>query len=611
MHIIPLKPQKNELFRPHKRSLTPFFALFFVATTACGQLNNGNSKISLQIPPSAPTSEILKTTAVDTNNMHTEVGAETKGTPQLSVKNTREAIISPAATCQGTELLPRKIWLLSADQVSNAIEDTFGATALTGFSMPNLSVNFGHANTSSTLLSDKNFLQSLFDSTEKVAENVASQNVELKSCAQNFVAPCASSFVSKYGKILWRRDLSQAEVNKLVDKSVALATQTDGLNGAKSIVQFLLTAPEFLYRSEWGTDDAKDPTKVKLAGSEIATFLAMTIWRSVPDEPLLAAANAEDLYDQALLRKQIERMIASPKAKRSVNSFFESWLQYDRIKTIPKAAEFNMTPDLRNALYKESRDFFESLIVDKKSTTKDLFTANFTYGDAQVAKWYGADQSTIMNGIFSTPKTERLGPLSHAAFIASQSKPLQTDFIHRGVFLLRQVLCKDIPPPPPGISSATGSTLTPKQGPILTRDTFVSHSANATCAGCHKLIDPVAAAFENYDAAGKFRLQENGGTIDSSGQLPDLGDLPSKFENGVSLLASIGASEHLQQCLYTNYLRYSFGFSSQEQRDKLKPGCEIANSYQKFKSGGGILKNLPQSLADFESVIFRKKEILK
>lgn len=409
------------------------------------------------------------------------------------------------------------------------------------------------------------------DGMMSTAEEVASAAIEdldaLLPCDlhEDGDAACGEAFIASFGRRAFRRALSTDERARLEEVFHASLLADDDLATAlRSVIESILQSPSFLYRFEIGEGEADADGTVALTGYEMATRLSFFLWASVPDEELLAAAEAGTLATPEGLRAEAERMLADPRARRGLSTFFRQWLRLDRLLTTDKLAE--VYPEFDDALVADliqgtlelaSYVTFDSPIGD----LEELFTADIAAVSARTAPLYGVT-SPVASGLalVPTPAAERAGILTEPAVLAAFAKPDQSSPVARGLFVREALLCQALPSPPEGVLIET-----PALDPTLTtRERFAQHSADPSCAGCHKLIDPVGFAFEGYDGIGRFRATENGFPIDTTGEVFGAGDASGPITGAPDLAAKLVASEVGQRCFVTQLTRYALGHTVTE-----------------------------------------------
>ncbi len=298
----------------------------------------------------------------------------------------------------------------------------------------------------------------------------------------------------------------------------AAAKRNEGFdNSVKFALKAVLVSPNFLFRAEQSRP-AQDA--YPLNDYEIANRLSYFLWSSMPDQELFGLAAQKRLHLPVILDQQIARMLKSPKSHAFADQFAGQWLKARDLYTSakPDTRRFPAyTPELRDAMYGETIDFFASVVQDDASLLR-LLDADYTYVNEDLAKHYGIDGVTgpQMRRV-SLSDHRRGGILTQASILTLTSYPLRTSPVLRGKWVLSEVLGASVPPPPPVVA-----TLSPDDAPkggITFRQRLELHRSKPECAGCHARMDPIGFGLENYDATGKWRTDIGGKPVDASGVL--------------------------------------------------------------------------------------------
>ena len=227
------------------------------------------------------------------------------------------------------------------------------------------------------------------------------------------------------------------------------------------------------------------------------------------------------LHDPAVLEREVRRMLADPKAAALVDNFAGQWLHLRNVPNVlPNSDLFpDFDDNLRQSMRRETELFFESIIHEDRNVL-DLMTADYTFVNERLARHYGIPD--IYGSRFrrvAIKDDARRGLLGQASILSVTSHAERTSPVVRGKFILENILGTPVPPPPPDVpplkETADGET------PKTMREQMAEHRANPACATCHKIMDPIGFALENFDAVGEWRTREPGGPIDASGQLAD------------------------------------------------------------------------------------------
>jgi len=256
--------------------------------------------------------------------------------------------------------------------------------------------------------------------------------------------------------------------------------------------------------------------------AELARRVATLLWSAVPDAPLLADAKRGRLHEPGVLTGHVERMLRDPKSVSIVDGFFARWLSLDKVTQVRPDPSFypEIDADLVQAMYTETQMFLESQLRDDRDAA-EIWTANYTYVNARLARHYGL--SGVSGQSFrrvTWPDDRRAGILGQAGILMALSKPSRTSPTTRGRFVLARFLGVDSPSPPANVPALVESP--PAATSVGTvRDRMLAHKVNPSCASCHTMFDPLGLALENFDATGVWRTMDGGAPIDASGTFID------------------------------------------------------------------------------------------
>jgi hypothetical protein len=289
--------------------------------------------------------------------------------------------------------------------------------------------------------------------------------------------------------------------------------------GIESALQFILASPEFLFRVEPDPPKSKPNTVYRLSDLAVASRLSFFLWSSLPDEPLLTLASQGRLKDPAVLDQQVRRMLADPRSKTLVENFAEQWLHLRNLKN--SSPDLHAFPDfddnLRQAMKEETTLLIESIMREDRSVL-DLLNADYTFVNERLARHYGI--RGVYGSQFRRVKVSneaRRGLLGQGSILTVTSYPNRTSPVERGKWILTNLL--GVPPQPPPQNVPPLPDASPDGKVLSLRERLERHRADPVCAGCHKAMDPIGFALENFDGVGQWRTTEDGRTIDPSGTL--------------------------------------------------------------------------------------------
>jgi hypothetical protein len=370
---------------------------------------------------------------------------------------------------------------------------------------------------------------------------------------------CARTFITKFGRRAWRRDLTADEITKYA----GLATNASGMlkdfwAGLEYGLAGVLQSPHFLYREELGAADPADSSRRLYTGYELASRLSYLILNTTPDDTLLDAAKAGKLSTAAGLGAEAQRLAASPAAREAMGSFFAELYQLSELDNLPQlpAAFPALTPTLPAAMRTETMKVIDELAMGGDNDFRNLFDTTTTYVNGELAKLYGIPGITGTNFVKTTlPESgPRAGFLGHASFLSMSSHADSGSPTRRGKFIREVLLCRAVPAAPPEVDTTFPSD-PPNAPKRTTRQKLEVHrTAGASCATCHSMMDPIGLGLENFDGIGAYRTMEVGQTIDASGNLDGVA-----FTDARGLGAALKNHKDLGTCVARGLHRYAVG----------------------------------------------------
>jgi mono/diheme cytochrome c family protein len=329
---------------------------------------------------------------------------------------------------------------------------------------------------------------------------------------------CAKKILTALAARAYRQPPSSADLDTLLGfyKSGRAGANFDA--GIEQAVARVLVDPRFAFRFEREPPDVPAGASYRVSDTELASRLSFFLWSSIPDDELLQVAAEGKLHDPAVLEKQARRMLADPKSQALVTNFGAQWLYLRELKSArPEARGFN--DNLRQAFRTETEMLLESILREDRSVI-DLLNADYTFVDERLAKHYGIPniRGSRFRRVQLTGENRR-GLLGQGSFLLVTSVASRTSPVARGKWILENLLGTAAPLPPPNVPSLDETEAKP-QSPTL-RARMEQHRTNPTCAGCHKIMDPIGFSLENFDLIGRWRSSDAGAPIDAKGQLVD------------------------------------------------------------------------------------------
>jgi hypothetical protein len=414
-------------------------------------------------------------------------------------------------------------------------------------------------------------------------------------------AGCLDAFIKKFGARALRRPLTADEVT-FYTAAYGASTAANAASYADLIGVFV-TAPEFMYFVEHGGAAVTGQTNVyDVTAYELASRLSYQVWQTAPDDALLAAAADGSLLNASTYAAQVTRLLGDARARPAIDEFFADWM---KVEDLPAMDAKNQDPvfktfagadlptaSLRQAMIDDVIGLLDYAAWTKPSGVAELFTSELSFArDARLAKLYGVAAWDGTSAPPALPPGQRPGLLTRGLFLSTGTA--NTRPIMKGVFIRKNILCHDIPPPPPG-ANAKPPTLGPG---MTTRESVeeLTEMAGTTCAGCHAtVINPLGFATENFDALGRFRTaqrlfddtgRETGSKPVDTSTVPmvRLGDT-TRISTPAELMTLIATSGQVEACLARNFFRFTYG----RWEDPAADGCALEDARKALANGGKL-----------------------
>lgn len=371
--------------------------------------------------------------------------------------------------------------------------------------------------------------------------------------------PCAVSIANRLGTQAYRRpldDIDRAGLLSLYDAERARGGDFE--QGVRLMLEGMLASPDFVFRFERAPAIVPSSGRYALRDLDLASRLSFFLWSAPPDERLLQVAARGALSQPGGLEREVRRMLADPRASALSTRFAAQWLRLPDLDVV--TPDIRQYPDfdeqLRTAMRRETELFFDDL-VRRDRPVLDLFRADYTFVNERLAQHYGMKQ--VVGPQFrrvTYPDSTRRGLLSHASVLTLTSHATRTSAVDRGKWVMEVLLASPPPPPPPGVPDLEATPGTDGARPLTVRERMEQHRKNPSCSSCHKMMDPIGLALEQYDVTGKIRLRDNGMPIDSRGDLWD----GSTATNAVELQrALLRRQEALLRTFTRNLMAYAVG----------------------------------------------------
>lgn len=449
---------------------------------------------------------------------------------------------------------------LTATQYRNTLADLFGpglpATPVEPDTNPHLYYGIGAATTEVSAGGVEQYADAAFAVARAVFAE-PERRARALSCAPGAADDdCVRGFIRETGRRVLRRPLTPAEQDRWLTVAAATA-EGDPLRGAETVLAGLLQSPSFLYRAERGepAPTADDPDRRRYTAYEMAVRLSFLITDSTPDDALLDAAERGELLDAAGLAAHAERLLATPRARQAVQSFFAQYLDLPRLARVQRdPAQYpGFDGRLLWAMETEIKLLVDDLVFRRGADIRELFSAPRAYVNTDLAALYGVDAPGATGSTFVPvelgPETPRAGILGLAAFLTMNAHPSETSPTLRGKYVRERVLCQPVPPPPDDIDL----DLSPGQDdPPTLRERLEQHREDPACASCHRFIDPPGFLFEHFDSIGRHRWAVDGFDIDATGELDG-----TPLDDSVGLATLLRDDPRVGRCIARQLYRYA------------------------------------------------------
>ena len=489
---------------------------------------------------------------------------------------------------------------LTRSQYVNTLRDVFGADVVVPASTePDTardgSFAIGASESSVSRRGVEQFQAAAYDIAQQALRDEA-RRARLVTCAPSGMRDdaCARTALGALARKLWRRPVAPAELDALVEVSgMAGASLGDFYRGLEYGVAGLLQSVELLYRPEVG-ETARSGARTRYTAVELASRLSFFLWDGPPDDALLSAAEDGSLDRAEVLRAQVDRMLADPRARRGLRAFVTEWLSLHALDGTARDATLfpAFSAELAAAAREETLRLTEHLAFDADVDFRELATTRTTFVNRRLAALYNvrfparASESGAMDfaRVELPAEEQRRGVLGHASVLLLNAHPTSTSPTLRGKFIREALLCSPIPAPPVNVNTAIPEAS--MRLPTL-RERIAEHNTNATCRSCHQLMDPIGLALEHFDGIGRFRETDNGARIDPRGSIGAM-----NFRDAAELAQVLHDHPDFPRCVATKLYRFANGRAE-------TPGeySEVARLQGAFAANGFRLRWLMGEIA--------------
>ena len=480
----------------------------------------------------------------------------------IMVSMTTVLVASQPPASETTNDSGRAMRRLTEAQYRNAISDIFGADIEVAGRMDPL-VRLPHGLQTSAV-STIAVSPAGFEQYAQMARGIAAQVVDeahravLVGCwptaEDRADDTCAASFFRRVGRLLFRRPLEPGDLELQV-AAAREGARTSGsfYTGLALSLETMLMSPKFLFDVDVTEPVPARPGETRLDGYSKAARLSFFLWDTTPDTRLLEAAAHGELHDPQSLARHVDRMIASPRLKASVRTFFFDMLGFERIPDLSKDSVIypQFVRDVKAHMPEQTLRTVVELLVRENRDYRELFTSRTTFMTRALGLVYGLPVTPGRDPWvrYEFPEdSHRAGLLTQMSFLAGFSHSGRSSPTLRGQALRELLLCQAVPEPPANVDFSLVENTS--EGTV--RDRLTAHRKNVVCAGCHRRTDPIGLTLENFDGVGAYRTTENGVPIDVSGELDG-----TKVSGPVSLGEAVSRHPALPRCLARRVSEYA------------------------------------------------------
>ena len=369
---------------------------------------------------------------------------------------------------------------------------------------------------------------------------------------------CAADIVRKLASQAYRGPVAAEDLKELMSFYERGRTQTDFEGAIRLSVQAILASPRFLFRIEQTPSALKVGQSYRITDQDLASRLSFFLWGSMPDAELLKVASAGTLRTSVVFDKQLKRLLADQRSDALATRFGSQWLRLQDVEKVRPDHHFYSYWDttLSQAMVKETELFIDSLIRDDRPVT-DLLTADHTFVNERLAKHYGIPN--ILGDEFrrvTIADPNRRGVLGQGSVLLLTSIADRTSPVLRGKWVMEVLLGSPPPPPPPNVPLLDETKAVEDGKTLSTRERMEQHRKSPNCSSCHRVIDPLGLALENFDVTGVWRIRDNGVNVDPVGDLYD----GTKMDGPIALRSALIKHQDVFMLSFTESLMtYALG----------------------------------------------------
>ena len=502
---------------------------------------------------------------------------------------------------------------LTRFEYNNTVRDLFGDDTQPASMLPTEPIGNGFGNDADALSVSSLLAEQYGLVAEQVAERAtASPEVlaRLAPCAGSVdeasAAACTRTLIEALAPRVYRRPLQEGEAEALEALATEVRQTQDATfaTGISAVIQALLQSPEFLYRLEFGQPDPQSPGLRRPRGHEMATRLSYLFWGTLPDDALREAAESGALSTNEGVREQAARLLDDERSHAVVRFFFDNLLPINGLSDLTRdpALYPAYSHALGAAMREETQRFLEYEIFEAGGSWRSALTAPYTFVNEALADFYGIDgvSGEQFRKVDWPDPSQRLGLLLQAGVMAGTITTNHSNPVLRGSFIINKLMCAHITLPTDPDILAQVKVPEDTSG-ATARERFSKHSEQAICATCHRTLDPVGFALENFDAVGQYRERENGVLIDASGSVPGMA---GEVSGPVELVKKIAESESTHACFASHWMNFAYGRTLGAEEQATQQAVVAA-----FRASNYNIKELLLALTQTDAFLYLPEEV--
>ncbi|MEM9072720.1 MAG: DUF1592 domain-containing protein [Myxococcota bacterium] len=448
------------------------------------------------------------------------------------------------------------------------------------------------ADTSVTSLLAEQYMNAAEDVSGRVTEDLDA----LLDCGGTVDDDCARAFIDDIGPRAFRRPMTDAERIELVSLYDAARSELTQRESVRAVLEAILQSPQFLYRVE--ISPVTEEAVVRLDGYQLATRLSYTLWGTMPNQMLFDAAASGALDSDEGVATIAREMLLDARAETSMQDFFAGFLALEELEDLTKDVsvfpEFN--EHIAELMRMETEAFVHEVMVNGDASWQTLMRAPWSMMNRELAEYYGVSGPT--GDAFERVELDpghHSGLLTQGSVMATRARTYESSPIHRGMFVRGTLMCGVVRDVPEGLEVDP-----PDPDPTATtRERLAEHRANPVCASCHEQFDPLGFAFEHFDGSGRFRPDENGLPIDTTGNIVD-SDIDGDFDGLTDLADQLLTSEEAQACFAKHFFRFA-----NERFEVREDGCSIGTMVDSFRESDFDVREMMVSLTQTDAFLYR------